>query len=298
MSYPITLHPATIARRTHIEELRRELADAFDRHIALTFELLPQLRARYEELFGELEREVQSRTLERSRRRRMVELFALKLDRGEKLDARMVELVMKAVGAEFGRIEARAERRAGEMQRRQGRRPASADAEESPRARADEGRRLYRQLARRLHPDARGGEDELARRYWHLAQEGYLRGDLQLLRALVHLVSEVDVVYHTGIDALAAEEKRLAAAITAERARIDAITIAEPYTIRDMLEDPEWAAARRRSFEEELEGIDREIEKCNGFLDPILATAKDASPPAVARDVWANFVETMYFNNR
>lgn len=295
----LILHPEHADHRRRIEALRLELAAAFDRHVELTFEILPALRLRYEEIFGELERQVQTRTLERSRRKRMVELFALKLDRGEKLDARMVELVMKAVGAEFQRIGARAERVEGEMRRREGRRSDRADQSgESPRTRQEESRRLYRQLARRLHPDVCGTEHTVTARYWHLAQEGYLRHDLQLLRALVHLVSEVDRDLSAGTDALAAEETRLRRSIGAELSQIEALSTTEPYSIREDLEREEWTIVRRQQLESELATIEQEIEKCNGFLDPILATAKDASPPAIARDIWENFVETMYFNNR
>lgn len=294
----IILHPEYAGRGRRIEALRLELAEVFDRHIELRFDVLPALRARYEQIFGELERQVQTRTLDRSRRRRMVELFALKLDRGEKLDARIVELVMKAVGAEFQRISDRAERTHGERRRASAGRPAAAREEDSPRTRADECRRLYRQLARRLHPDLCGADNALTGRYWHLAQEGYLGHDLQLLRSITHLVSEVARETPTGPDAFVAEEKRLRRSIDAERAQIESLTIAEPYSIREDLDDEQWTAERKRAFEQELAAIETEIEKCNGFLDPILATAKDASPPAVARDIWANFVETMYINNR
>ena len=89
---PILHHEHAVHRR-RVEALRAELAEAFDTHMALTFEILPALRVRYEEIFASWSARCSHVRWSAAGRRRMVELFALKRDRGEKLDARMVELV-------------------------------------------------------------------------------------------------------------------------------------------------------------------------------------------------------------
>jgi predicted nuclease with TOPRIM domain len=88
----LIIHPEVAERRRRIEALRRKLAELFDEHARITFEELPVLRSRYDELFGALERRTQERMLDLRQRKRMVELFALKIDRGQTLDAKMVEL--------------------------------------------------------------------------------------------------------------------------------------------------------------------------------------------------------------
>jgi hypothetical protein len=299
----LILHPDVTRLQRRIAELRQHLAERLDEHIRLSFEELPKLRDRYADLFGELERTIQERTLERSQRKRMVELFALKLDRGQKLDARMVELVMKAVGNEFATLRSRVDHALGaEDRRRTGRRRPAREEESqegTPRQQAEELRGLYRRLAKRLHPDVRRTADELTRTYWDLVQKGYHRGDLQLLRTLENVVDSVgDHGPHPGSTALAAEEERLEGAIRREETRIDALKEGEPYVIREKMKADAWIAERRAGMEGELAEIEEEIDRCNRFLDPILESAKAASPPEIANDIWSTWVESMYFNGR
>lgn len=307
----IILHPDVIRAKERIAELRRRLARLLDEHVMLNAELLPKLRDRYAVLFGDLERQLQERTLEMSQRKRMVELFALKLDRGQKLDAKMVELVMKAVGNEFAEIRQRVRRAVGQedpaprssgpsRSRGAAGGSAPADGEGTPRQRMEEARRLYRSLAKKLHPDVRPEADELSGVYWDLVQKGYLRGDLQLLRTLENVVESAGGAGAAGRASATpeAEETRLTGAVAQEERRLAALKAGEPFTLKEQLEDEQWVAGRRAGMEKELAAVEEEIDKCNRFLDPILESARSASPPEVARDIWANWVDEMYFNHR
>jgi hypothetical protein len=302
----LILHPETLLLRHRVERLRRELTSIFDERVRISFEVFPKLRDRYAELFGELERMIQERTLEMSERRRMVELFSLKLDRGQKLDVQTVELVMKAVRAEYSRVRGRMQQAFSDARRKE-----LDDAwQPSPfvenqretiggtaRRRADEIRELYRFLAKRLHPDAQGDAGEIARHYWDLVQQGYLRGDLPLLRTLTHLI---ETLSPRGIEPgndLMAEERRLAAAVRTERAQMEALKRDELYRMRHGMEDEEWIAERSAQLEANLLEIDDEIAKCDRFLAPILSGQK-APPPEIVQSIWSSFVEDMYINNR
>ncbi|HVK40343.1 MAG TPA: J domain-containing protein [Candidatus Kapabacteria bacterium] len=287
------IHPDVLRRRERIGALRMELAGLFDEYVRLSFDELPALRHRYGELFGALEKRTQERMLELRKRRRMVELFAIKIDRGQRLDAKMVELVMRAVMNENGEIDARVNRTMRSRDRLRG-----APADETPRARATQGRDLYRRLARRLHPDARGGADPIARRYWDVVQAAYLRGDLDMLRALDHLLYEMGSGSRLPADALVAEEDRLEQTIRAERRRLNTLRETEPYTLRDALHDERWVDERRRHHEAELDGIEQEIAACNAFLDPIFESVRTNEPPHVVENLWSDFVERMYLSGR
>jgi hypothetical protein len=252
-------------------------------------------------LFGELERKIQERTLEMSERRRMVELFSLKLDRGQKLDRKMVDLVLKAVHSEFSRIRARLHRpvdaRTG-GQGRNGRHGGGAEGFETPRERAEQTRRLYRRLAKRLHPDMQRQSDELSLKYWDLVQKGYTRGDLEMLRTMANLVETMGEVRGGALDQLVAEERRMAVAVRTERERIRTMRSQEPFVFESRMESETWIDSRRRDLERELAQIDEEIAKCDRFLTPVLAAVHKVDSPEVVQTIWSGFVESMYFNNR
>jgi hypothetical protein len=300
----LILHPDISVLRGRIAALAEELTDCFDERLRLSFEILPALRHHYTELFGALEREVQERTLAMSERKRMVELFSVKLDRGQKLDAMMVELVLRAVHNEFGRIRSRVEGAVNVGERRQRGKPAAANGAghdnhgaDSPRQRALQARDLYRRLAKRLHPDLHGDHDELSKKYWELVQEGNMRGDLPLLRTLLHLIETIGDMHAMGSRTLEAEEQRLHEAVKSERAIVDSLKNEEIYRICDKLKDEQWIAARTAELEAELRGVEEEIEKCDRFLAPILSL-RQSSEPYIVQKTWEDFVETMYLNNR
>jgi hypothetical protein len=289
----LILHPEVVRRREKIDALRMELAELFDEYVRISFEELPALRHRYNELFGAIEKQTQERMLDLRQRKRMVELFALKLDRGQKLDAKMVELVMRAVQNESGEVRTRMNRA---LRYRDDGAPRSPD--DAPRKRALQAREIYRRLARRLHPDAKGGDDPVARRYWDVVQEAYIRLDLEMLAALDHLVYEMGAGNVLPVAALDAEERRLVEAIRAERRRLGAIRDTEPYTIRLHLRDEAWIRERHAHHQRELDEITEEIAACNRFLDPIFESVKASGEPAVVESLWNDFVERMYLSGR
>ncbi len=305
----IVFHPDAVQLRERLALLRSELQAAFNERISLSFEVIPRLRDRYHELFGDLEMKVQERTLEASERRRMVELFSLKLDRGQKLDAKTVELVMKAVRNEFLRIRARLQQSFNEEHRRQSDeawRPSpfinhtgasEPSAAATVKRRAEEARDLYRLLAKRLHPDVRRDAGELERTYWDLVQKGYDRHDLPLLRTLKHLVDTLEERQTDLMAELAAEEHRLDAAVRAERAQVESLMRDELYKMRRGLDDDRWIAGQRQELELEIAGIEEEITKCDRFLAPILSGQK-SPPPHVVQSIWSSFVEDVYINSR
>ncbi|MEP7217586.1 MAG: hypothetical protein ABI876_01650 [Bacteroidota bacterium] len=299
----IIIHPAVEGARARIAALRDDLARVFEERLRLTFDLFPKLRDRYADEFGGLERLIQERTLEMSERRRMVELFALKLDRGQKLDRKMVELVMKAVRNEFARVRARMQQAFSKGERKDlddAWRPSPfADHGPdgtAPGRRMGEVREIYRHLAKRLHPDAGGDEIPTRRKYWDLVQNAYQRHDLPLLRTLAHLVRTLaDPTAEGGTPA--AEERRLTEALRAERAHVQSLLHDELYEMREKLDDDHWVDERRYELESELEEVEEEIAKCDRFLAPILSGEK-VPPPYIVQNIWSSFVDDMYINNR
>lgn len=301
----LILHPEIHSRRQRIAAHRRELAALFAERLELNFEILPRLRQTFAELFGDLERKIQERTLEMSERRRMVELFSIKLDRGQRVDARMVELVMKAVHNEFGRVRKRMRHEMDNDSLQSGgfriHRRRAANTSDSPRQAEREVQQLYRQLAKRLHPDMQRGTDEVAATYWEVVQQGYHRGDLAMLRTVANVLETINTIYaplSNSADLLAAEERQIIAALKAEQRVVSAMKSQEPYSIRDGMANEQWIEQHRQQMEQELAAIEIEIAKCDRFLTPVLSAVHHVSSPEAVQTIWSNFVETMYVNSR
>lgn len=299
-------HPDIYTRRQRIAAYRHELATLFAERLELNFEELPRLRQTFAELFGDLERTIQERTLEMSERRRMVELFSIKLDRGQRVDARMVELVMKAVHNEFGRVRKRMrhEMEANDLPHggfRIHKRRAATAADTPPREAAQELQRLYRQLAKRLHPDMQRGNDQATAICWEVVQQGYHHGDLAMLRTVANVLEATNgacVPLANTSEMLAADERQILAALKAERRVVGAMKSQEPYSIREGLANPQWIAERRQQMEQELAEIEAEIAKCDRFLTPVLSAVHHTASPEIVQTIWSNFVEAMYVNSR
>ena len=305
----LILHPKTVALQKKVKALREELADLLQQRMYLIFEELPALRYRYTELFGPLEREIEVKTLKMSERKRLVELFALKLDRGQRLDQKMIDLTMKAVYNEFRRVRKQVERMAGkERKKAEGegfRIPGLSDTKTTrdPEAKRTQTRRelrsLYRNLAKRLHPDRCQQQDALTGTYWEMTCTAYERADLDLLRMLANVVETgVGLVIEGKMPGPAEEAVHLIEIIDKEKKRLHEMTRSEPYTIRKKLDDSNWVSIKQQQLRDQLQGIEKEIEKCDQFLAPLMAGHDEEVHPDVVQKTWTSFVEDVYLSGR
>ena len=307
----LILHPKTVELRRRRDLLRSRLAELVGRRLALQFEEIPSLRYRYTELFGGLEREVEEKTLEMSQRRRMMELFMLKLDRGQELDEKTITLTLKAVYREFERLRGQVQRMASGTPRTEGTGspppygsgPRPAGAVRTPEARLRDERieckKLYRKLAKRLHPDITAGADPLEKTFWEMTRRGYERGDVELLRTLVNVVESGPAVGREGrIESTAEEIVRLLEIVDREERRLEEMETTEPWSTRRKFDDADWVAERQRRLREKIRTIEEETARYDEFLAPILSRSGERITPESVADVWTNFVEDVYLSGR
>jgi|GEM_PF-1995838 len=298
------LHPHVAGQRATLAGLREELCRLFQQRHELADEIVPRLRDRWHELFGRIERTMQERSLELRERERMMELFALKIERGQPLDRQTVALTVRAVQSEFARVRERMGLAQSAERRREHNRswrpsPTAPDSQHrpaaSPRESGAELRELYRKLARRLHPDTATPVAREQSHLWMLLQRARTAGDLALLRSLAALSHTLsDEAASAGLED---EIDRLRRAVEREREAVREIVESELYRRREQMDDPDWIERQRAALEVELAEVERGLARCAEFLDPILGD-EPIPPPAHLRSLWANFVEEMYINNR
>lgn len=307
----LILHPKTVELRARRDRMRARLAELVGQRLSIIYEELPRLRYLYSTHFGALERTVEEKTLEMSERKRMVELFVLKLDRGQTLDRETINLTLKAVYREFARMRGQIERMVGKAARREGvigggiyqgtttfKRVVNGPEERS-RDRRIEMKKIYRVLAKRLHPDVAGDNDQLTTMYWDIACRAYEREDLELMRTLVNVIETGAEVGARRGDLDAAEEiVRLIGLIDTEEIHLRELRASEPYSTREKLEDDVWIEEMRARLRERIAEIEKKTSEYNEFLAPILSRGGTLVTPESMADVWSSFLDEAYLSGR
>jgi DNA-directed RNA polymerase subunit F len=133
-------------------------------------------------------------------------------------------------------------------------------------------RKIYRQLAKQLHPDVNPTLTEKQANIWHLVKEAYECCDLDKLKAL-------QLVYEKDITAAADQVKEYSPADLEIRIEIlkegikllhqEIVDIRNefPFTIEHLVKDEEWVAAETEKIQNELiELREYEEELNNDFL--------------------------------
>lgn len=296
----ILAHPRIEALRTYRRELCVTLSELLEEWRHVRDEVNPKLLARYDELFRSLEIEIQRRTMEEKMLGRREELFRMKLERGEKLNDHTIRLIHSLVDKEFQRI-----RRQINEAFAQEHKPSPTPAERA--ASAEDLPKLYRAIVKKLHPDTAEAEGNAHfSKFWNNAQEAYQNKNVERLRSIYEMVCITgedvfdDVVTAEGT--LRREVERLEHRIAAEERKLRELYESEPYTLRDVIDDPRWVQAQQHELEQELAAINREIERHTAFLSSILGGdwQKHLDTPEYkqAQSFQEEFVSSSYFNQR
>ncbi len=240
----IQIHPEVADLHSKILALRDELARTVAFHDELRHTAIPYLEAVYQQALGPAHLVALHAQVDAQRAKRLVELAMQAVNHGHPAPA-------------LGGLTAQVEQKLATWREHIA---AMADGvQQATRALSktlsvtDTGelKRLYRDLAKRLHPDANPDQDDRARQQWHQVQEAYRDGDLKRLRVLAEAVA-ADQPLPSGpsaLDALRSRHQRLQDSILAISAASVALEQRPPLSIRRELADPTWIAAHITEFQ-------------------------------------------------
>ncbi len=114
-------------------------------------------------------------------------------------------------------------------------------------------RKLYRQIAKLIHPDMHPDlqGNEIWNDLWEQAMDAYHRNDLEALQ-------EVEVLVHRALQENGGDTSEivipnLEERITAVRDEIEKITSTDPYLYKRLLKDPEAVEEKKQDLREEIE---------------------------------------------
>lgn len=276
----LILHPELVRLRAACEMLRAELVQLVFEHAQLRCVIGPNLEAEYLLKVGRCEYELLCTQLEVRRLRRTVSLLQAAINRNEVISVPEVEA---RLAVEYADWEAQVQEMAAQLQAAGAHRANLMSEKESA-----ELHRLYRSLARRLHPDVNPAAGAQERRLWQWAKDAYAAGnlaDLRLLDAIVGPGTGEVLTPADGESILAGWQQRydeLAAHVAAEWARLAALQSQFPFYLRPLLDDPVWVAEQRTRLQAELKealGLRERYQQMVASLWAMLpATDRQAQP--------------------
>lgn len=118
-------------------------------------------------------------------------------------------------------------------------------------------RKLYRELAKQLHPDVNNALTQEQINLWQLVKEAYENGDLEKLKALrlvyeKELSDTVEAVDKLSQDVLTLRLQVLKEGIKVLQEELLQIRSQFPFTIEQQIKDEDWVAEETAKLKEEL----------------------------------------------
>jgi hypothetical protein len=246
------LHPKAATLRDRITQLRSELAAVIEARTELELWEGPALEALYLTKIGPLELRKLKIQAETSQSQRRLELLQRELNRGITITRKILIAIDQELETEMAVWQTRL------LEREQAIRTGQAQAD-VPLLNLQEIKCLkahYRHICRLLHPDLRGGETALFKRYWHEVQRAYRRADVELLESLLTAIKagQEDMVQPIldSLTALQEECGRLHALIAKQMERLCELRTVPPYCYVMQLKDERWMAAKIAALEAEI----------------------------------------------
>ncbi|MES2767033.1 MAG: hypothetical protein V4642_14255 [Bacteroidota bacterium] len=274
----LSLHPEIEKLRARVGELRLQMRELLEEYYSIQNEILPELHDKYDALFKKLEIEIQRKTLAASEISRRAEIFSLKLSRGEKLSAEMIKLVNTMVDREFRRFKKSLEDAFEKTQEQRNSENEKKFTSEkvNPLGNTSEVSKLYRAIAKKLHPDVAGDVTDHFKKFWANVQDAYQKRNVQKMRALHQMLCVEDQFsgkfddHQSEFDALSQEIRQLENKTESENRKLQRLKQQQPYTFKENIHDEAWIAAHTKDLERQLLKKEREIEQANEILKEML----------------------------
>ncbi len=258
-NYP-ELHPVVRQLQRECKQLRTELAKLVCDYDILVNTIGPNLEADYLIKIGHLQYDLFCADTSVRRLKRKIEMLQAALNSGDRID---ISIVDAKLDEEFEDWQRQAEGQFAKIQAARQQLSSLHNPEDSA-----EIKKLYRQLARRLHPDVNPKSPEKAHALWLQVATAYKNGDLEELRVLALLVDEIPGVQEqlSSIEKLKKRRKTLAGQIEALLVKRAELRQMFPFDLEEKLADSEWVAENQREYTEQIAATSEQTQSLELFL--------------------------------
>ncbi len=225
------------------EQYKQELLNILDDWFKLNHEVKPALLFTYDTVFGKLESELKKKSRQHSELERRLEILTGKIKRGERISQRTLNMVDVVVEKEFSSNS----------------QPNHDNCDVNVNYEIPQ---LYRQLVKKLHPDA-NGNSELFDKYWNNVQEAYRTKNLDRLRmfytALCENTQEQIAAPKLKEISLRTEIKQLEIQIQREKQKIEDLKNSDAFKINEKLKDAFWVTSRKLKLKNKIRELEQNI---------------------------------------
>lgn len=241
----IILFPEFVTLKAEVEKLRTEISMLLLERDELRLVICKNIETAYMLALGSLEYKVFELNCEVLRLKRKIDLIRAKKNRQEKIVLSAIEELLDEEFAEFQRqLDEQIDKMNKAVDHSRGRSLTDEETKEI--------KKLYRSIVKVLHPDLHPEVTPAQIQLFQNAVQAYENGDLGNLRIISEMIADpvVSEPGENGLSILAKDKKQLTKTLELIREQIANIKSEYPYTMKELVNDPEQVAEKRAELEE------------------------------------------------
>ena len=264
-SCTIVLFPEFVTLKAEVEKLRTEISMLLLERDELRLVVCKNIETAYMLALGSLEYKAFELHCEFLRLKRKIDLVQAKKNRQEKV---VISAIEKILDEEFEEYQQQLDEQINKMNKALDHSKGRPLTEEETK----EVKKTYRNIVKALHPDLHPDITPAQIQLFQNAVQAYENGDLNSLRIISEMVAEpvISEKSENGLTILTKEKERLSKTIELIREQITEIKSEYPYTMKDLVDDPEQIAKKKAELEETInelkEAYDIYVERLKEML--------------------------------
>lgn len=241
----IILFPEFVTLKAEVEKLRTEISMLLLERDELRLVICKNIETAYMLALGSLEYKIFELNCEVLRLKRKIDLIRAKKNRQEKIVLSAIEELLDEEFAEFQRqLDEQIDKMNKAVDHSRGHLLTDEETKEI--------KKLYRSIVKVLHPDLHPEVTPAQIQLFQNAVQAYENGDLGNLRIISEMVADpiVPEPGENGLSILAKDKEQLTKTLELIREQIANIKSEYPYTMKELVNDPEQVAEKRTELEE------------------------------------------------
>jgi len=246
-NYTVILFPEFVTLKAEVEKLRTEISMLLLERDELRLVVCKNIETAYMLSLGSIEYKAYELHCKLLRLKRKIDLVQAKKNRQEKV---VLSAIEEQLDEEFAEYQRQLDEQINKMNKALDHSKGRALTDEETK----EIKKTYRNIVKALHPDLHPDITPAQIQLFQNAVQAYENGDLNSLRIISEMVAEpvIPEQSENGLTILAKEKERLTRTLELIREQISEIKATYPYTMKDLVEDPEKIAEKKKELEDTI----------------------------------------------